>query len=270
MKEEDLLPQDTALLVTISHSKPVEMSDLIKTLNGLGNAFDAYCRLNGDNSGQRKAKLYVEKIEHGSIDIILTEMLTVGMLPLLTDCNVILEFAGYVKSIFGYFAHNKGRRPEMSKSEYRSFKDILSTVVHDNHGEIRFGAISRDNAKVIFKDCTINYIQGNAAQNVIEDAISNTEDATSDSIHRRVLLKFDQVRSNISSNSGNKASIDTLFDGKSLAVIFQDDDLKREILKDEHNPINKAFFVDVEVSTIGGKPVAYKIIALHEIIDLDD
>lgn len=53
-------------------------------------------------------------------------------------------------------------------------------------------------------------------------------------------------------------------------LVFETDELKNAILFSEINPTRKVFLVDVQVQTANYKVVAYKVIALHEIIDLED
>lgn len=269
MKKEPL-PQDTAMLITITHSKPIEMSDLVNTLNGIGNTFDDYCKRNGDSSEGRKAKLYVEKIEHGSIDILLTEALTLGMLPLLENCNVIMEFAGYVKNVLGYFINGNGSKPELTRSELQHLKDSLSVVVHDNKGDISFGAVDRKNVNISFNDCNVTYIQGNVAQNQINDAIEECERVRpSEKIHTSQLMQIRQLRSDMESNSGNRARIDALCK-RDLPVYFDTPELKRIILASVENPTLRAFMVDVVLQTIDNKPASYKVMHLHDVVPLEE
>lgn len=79
-----------------------------------------------------------------------------------------------------------------------------------------------------------------------------------------------QVRSDAGTNTGNKAIIDEIYKGKKIALVFETDELKNAILFSEINPTRKVFQVDVQVQTANDKVVAYKVIALHEIIDLED
>ena len=46
--------------------------------------------------------------------------------------------------------------------------------------------------------------------------------------------------------------------------------IKDEILKPDGNPFQKGFIVDLDVETVGGRPKVYRVIAVHEVIDLDE
>lgn len=46
--------------------------------------------------------------------------------------------------------------------------------------------------------------------------------------------------------------------------------IKSEILKPDGNPYQKAFLVDVDMETINGRPRAYRILEVHDVLDLDE
>ena len=70
-------------------------------------------------------------------------------------------------------------------------------------------------------------------------------------------------------DKGNKAIIEEISKNK-IPVVFDTDELKNRILNSDSNPVKRAFFVDVEVKTINSRIVAYNVLALHDVIDLDE
>lgn len=52
-----------AILFHIEHSKPIEISEFVTSLNAIGNLFSLFAKKNGDCKEAAKSKLYVEKIE---------------------------------------------------------------------------------------------------------------------------------------------------------------------------------------------------------------
>lgn len=87
-------------------------------------------------------------------------------------------------------------------------------------------------------------------------------------IHTRQLMTIYQMRGDMGTDKGNKAVIDAISKNK-LAVVFETDELKEQILHSDSNPTKKAFLVDVVVQTVAGKIAAYKVMALHDVIDID-
>lgn len=265
----ELQPKDTALLIKITHSKPIEMKDFVATMNAVGNLFDGFCRNNGDSSEAQKAKLYVQKIEHGSIEIFLTEAVTALALPFMENMNLILEFAEHVKNVIQYYTKGKGEKPELDAKELRQYHDVFAVTAGDNNGQTEIGAVQIGCTGHVFNGCTFNYFEGNSAQNQIQrDEKELREREDTERIYERQLMTIFQMRGNMNTNAGNKAIIDALSKNP-LSVVFESDELKRQILNNDNNPTKQAYLVDVVIQTIGGKAVAYKIMALHDIVPLD-
>ncbi len=258
-----------ALLVHIEHSKPIEVSDFVTTLNAVGNLFSIFAQGHGDTKDISNAKLYVEKIEEGCIDIILCETVTAGILPFMENMNIIFEFSSYIKDVISYYTKGHGKKPKLGMQECKNFKDLFTVTSGDNNGEMTIGAIFKGNKGNIYHNCTFNFPESNSAQNQIAREISGMKEVSPTSIpHKRVLMQIYQLRNDSSSNTGNKAIIDDIFRGKKLSVVFESDDLRSRILFSDENPAIKAFLVDVVVQTIDGRPAAYKVLELHDVIDL--
>lgn len=258
-----------ALLIHIEHSNPIEINEFTTTLNAVGNLFSMFAQEKGECKELSQAKLYVEKIEQGCIDIFLTETVTAGLIPFFENMNIILDFSLYLKTILEYFTEGKGEEPELKVQEAKNLRDMLNVVSGDNKGEMQVGAINKGDKKYILNNCTINFFNGNSAQNQLEKRIDKLKEIQqSDEVYSRQLMTIYQMRSDMSSDTGNKAVIDAL-SSKKLGVVFETDELKERILNSEYNPAKKAFLVDVELLTAGGKLAAYKVLALHDVIDLE-
>lgn len=258
-----------ALLIHIEHSKPIEINEFTTTLNAVGNLFSMFAQEKGECKELSQAKLYVEKIEQGCIDIFLTETVTAGLIPFFENMNIILDFSLYLKNIMEYFTEGKGEEPNLKVQEAKNLSNMLDIVTGNNNVEMKVGAIDKGNKKYILNNCTINFLGGNSAQNQLEKRIYKLKEIQqSDEIYTRQLMTIYQMRSDMSSDTGNKAVIDAI-SNKKLGVVFETDELKERILNSEYNPTKKAFLVDVELLTVGGKPAAYKVLALHDVIDLD-
>lgn len=263
-------PKDTALLVKITHSKPVEVKDFVATMSAMGNLFDDFCRKNGDSSEAQKAKLYVQKIEHGSIEIFLTEAVTAMALPFIENMNLIWEFAGHVKNVIQYYTHGTGEKPELDEKELRYYHDVFAVTAGDNNGETQIGAVHIGSTAPVYNNCTFNYFESNSAQNQIQrDEKTLKEQEPAEIVHKRQLMTIFQMRGNMDTNTGNKAVIDAL-SKKPLSVVFETDEIKRQILKNDGNPTKQAYFVDVIIQTVGGKAAVYKVMKLHEVVRLEE
>lgn len=259
-----------ALLVHIEHSKPIEINEFVSSLNAIGNLFSSFAQNKGDSKELSQAKLYVEKIEEGCIDIILCETVTACLIPFIENINIIFEFSSYIKCVLEYYTKGAGSKPALNLQEGKSFRDLLTVTAGDNKGEMTIGAINKDNKGQVFNNCTFNFHESNSAQNQLEKEIELIKIIQpTDEVRHRELMTIYQMRSDMNTDTGNKAVIDSI-SKKKLGVVFETDELKSRILNSDYNPTKKAFLVDVIAQTIGGKLAAYKVIALHDTIDLDE
>lgn len=265
----ELLPRDTALLFKVTHSKPIEMKDFVATMNSLAYLFEGFAKENADSAEGRKAKLYVEKIEQGCIEFFLQEVVTACALPFMENFNTILGFADYLGTLVrnAIAGRNETR---LSIPELKALSDLFSINAADPHGITEFGAIRRDSPNYSFNNCTFNFQDSNTAQNQVKRTIEEKElESPSEKVYERQLMTIFQMRGDMNTNTGNKAVIDAL-SKKALSVVFETDELKHQILNNDDNPTKQAYLVDVVIQTIGGKQIAYKVMALHDIIPMED
>lgn len=266
---EKLKSKDTALLIHIEHSQPIEIGDFVKTLNAVGGLFDDFVASNGGCDEMAKAKLYVEKIEHNCIDIHLCEVASAAMIPFMENVNIIIEFAKHIKGIVDFFANGKGEQPELTQKQLRNTHDLFSINAKDIGGNTSICAIDKSNNVNVYQNCNFGYLGSNSGQNISERIIQEMSTSEERNTHKRQLMKIYQVRSDMSNDTGNKAIIDNI-SPKKVNLCFDSDELKASVLNSDINPIKKLFLVDVVTQTVSGKLAAYKVTALHEIMDFDE
>lgn len=262
-------PKDAALLIHVEHTKPIELTDFTTALNSVAGLYASYVKENGGSDAMAKSRLYVKKIEDGCIDIYLCELVSATLIPFLENANAVFGFADYVKRIVDFFCHRKGDKPALTVEKCNEIAGMFSMSVKDNAGNTSISAIDSANPSVGFYKCTFNFTESNSAQNQVrqeKDALLETRPNTRS--FKRELMVVYQVRGDQSKDKGNKAVIESLSD-KRLALLFDTDELKRDILFAEANPMTKGFLVDGEIFTVNNRDVAYKITALHDVIDLE-
>lgn len=260
-----------ALLVHIQHSKPVEISEFTSSLNAVGGLYASYMKRNGLTKDATNAKLYVSKIEEGSIDVILQDLITGSMIPFLENANTMMEFATFVKNAITYFAKGTGDKPDLSLQDCKDLKEVMTITAGDKNGSMEIGAINSADKSNIFVGCTFNFTESNSIQNQLTKEIESMKFSTpEDNRYNRQLMKIYQMRSDMRSDVGNKAIIDSIASKKKVGVVFETDELKERILNSDENPAKKAYLVDVVVQTIDGRLAAYKVVALHDVIDIEE
>ncbi len=263
--------KDTAIRVHLHHTQPVEVNEFVASVTSISNLFSSYMKENADYKEEVKAKLYVEKIKEGSIDMWLVAPTLVGLIAFADDTNKLCDFVKHINDFIAHFLNGLHPEKKYSISELQDLKEVLAPTSSDRGGQIKIDAININTNQVIIPGTPVAFDSCNSIQNQIKREIEvrkSTE--VSDGVHKKVLMQIYQLRNKADSNVGNKAIIDDIFVGKKLPVVFATDELKSEILFSEANPARTGFIVDAEVMTIEGKPKAYKIVGLSDSFPLDE
>ena len=133
--------KDTVLKIHVEHSRPIEINEFTSALNAVGSLFSTFAQKNGDCKETAGAKLYVEKIQEGCIDVFLCEQIAAGLLPFAENINLIFEFAKNIKSITEYFFESKGEKPDLSAKECKDLHDMVGITAGDNNGRMEMSVI---------------------------------------------------------------------------------------------------------------------------------
>lgn len=238
--------QDTELVLHIKNDKPVELVDFTMSMNAFANEY--YAQTN------HASQLYVKRLESGSI--IATLLATAPqVLPFVNDLNTAIDFINHIKNCVDYLQNKTGHRP--SDETLQNMDKFLEPIAKDSQASININVYGDHN------HVNIDSLQANAMQNQIKRELqSNTPEY---GIYTHQLLYFKQARAD--NKQGFKGIIESI-SPKELKVCFTDEHTWKAVT--ENHPFNYAYIVDVDVQTIDGKPKLYKILALHDIVDLDD
>jgi hypothetical protein len=262
-----------AVVVTLDLAEPVEIHDFVSTFAGLGGQFERFIRI--EHPGLEGAvKVYVKEVRKGSMEAI---MIIASVYPqMITTMDHLMIGTDFVRRVgrsIGAFVTPGGRLPNASKSE---LSDIVSTVMataNDPNGRAEIKAVkySKDGESVNF---AVQFNTLEAKQAVIQIEGQFREIATvTDFDHENKLLTFYQSNRKEAGKTGEKGIIEDI-SPKPLAVVYASDlareRIKSEMLAGDRNIYKLGFFVDVNVATKGGQPVAYRIKEVRDVIDLPD
>lgn len=270
MKADEQVKTNTTLVVDFKNVQPVELVELTKSLCALNNQFKSFSQKEGCTTEQTEAKLYVSKIVKGSIIVELVEYASVALIPVIVEHpDLVVSFSKYIKEIFEYFVHGKGEKPELSVGDLKDIAALVSPTAKDAGATLSISA--RDNGNNIFNNCVIvGSLESNAIQNKAKREISEMSVvANNDGMYEKEIMIFKQTRKGDDDKKGTKAKIDNLNDNY-LNVVFESG-LKDTMLESTGvNPLKTAYVVDVSIQTVQNKPFAYRVIKLHEMIEIDE
>jgi hypothetical protein len=259
--------QDIRLVIKIENKHPIELFDLTKSFVSLASQFNSYTEKHADSKENREAKLYVKEIRSGSVILELVELATIGIIPFIENTNTIVQFVQHFKSIANYFLKNEGSKPELCSTDYKDFSTILNPVAKDNGSQFNMSTTINGNVELHFH---IDSMESNALQNMFKKELDQLRlPEQINEITSSVLLTWFQARNDTKSEFGNKGVIEEISQ-KPLNITFDNEEIKEKILHSDINPFNTVYVVDINIQTIQDRPVAYKIVRLHDHFDIKE
>jgi len=217
----------------------------------------------------------VNEIRKGSIIMQLVPVI----MPLIQTMESVLIVDGFVRHYGAALSIYLGGhvKTDATSSELKDFLGTVAIVANDPHGSSTIVSATYHKTKsTTHAEFQFDTQQAKVARDLIERQRIEIELPAFEE-RANVLLRFYQ--SNVgdtrvgSKKTGEKAVIEAV-SPKPLAVVYETELAKEQIKHvtraDEKNLYKKGFFVDCYVERSRGRPVAYRIVAVREIIDLPD
>jgi hypothetical protein len=232
-------------------------------------------------AAEGQARFLVQDVRAGSIIATLTPYWPVGVgasvalagvMTAVGYANDLADFVNHCGSVIRRFAKPGGRKGDATKSELGDFGKMLGVIAHDANGSLSMASYTDGQKTAKFHFDTR---QARIAEKNIEEQRAEM-DAPADADFKRVLMRFtrtDRAHARAGKRTGERVEISTLYP-KSLPIVYAsslaEERVRHEIAEADDNVYKKAFDVDVNVEYIGDRPVAYRVVAVHDVIDLPD
>lgn len=256
---------ELTLVVEIKNNNPVELEAFADSLKSLGDEYKRFCLAHEESPGD--VGLYIKSVREGSI---IAELMTLAAstMPLLTYAGTIYDFSSFLSEAFDFLAGKSDNlKAKFDKNTLMNLSNIVDPIVNDRGSQINLAGVNVQGDLVI--NNTITHTEANAIQNKARRMMGSIHEPVT-GVHEQVVMYWSQAKNDPhSTGAGDKAKIETIW-RTPVKVLFADDSLKAQTLYDVDHPFTKGYVVDLVVETVNGKPVLYKVFALHEIIDLEE
>ena len=257
--------------------QPLELGDFVGAFTALGAEFERYMKERESGSDQH-AKLYVREIRQGSIIADLIPWL--ALLPQVTGAmEQVLAAEDFVKrygSRLLAYRRVGGRVEDVTKSELDDFSRQVAAIANHPKSRLTLAAINIENGEHKVR-AAFEFDTGEAR--VIQEQVEIHKyeiEHQGGKVHERELMIFTRsdVRTTaLGKRSGEQVRIENI-SHRAVPIIYASDlaeeAIKYEITEAEDNVYKKGFVVDVAVETRKGRVAAYRIMHLHQVIDLPD
>lgn len=159
-----------------------------------------------------------------------------------------------------------------SKGDLADYLRTVEAIAHDPNATLSLTVFDDGNQRVAFQFNTGEARE--AERNLLEHR--KELELTTNADHERVLMVF--TRTNVAHATTGKRSGDLVqiesINPKPLPIVYAsnlaEERIRHEIADADDNVYKKGFDVDVNVEMRAGKPIAYRLVAVHDVIDLPD
>jgi hypothetical protein len=257
----------------IDLKSPAELSRLVGFFSSIANQFETYIRREHPNL-KGDAQLFVKDIRQGSI---IVELIPV-VLPLIENMDRVLVVDGFVRRLGGLLnLYTSGQRQQdLPKNEIKDLMNAVTLIANDPEGKSAISSVEYHATKTT-KRINIEFDTQGAkkAEETLQQQRAALDLAAYEVFENRMLVF---VRTSVrATKTGERTDLKAIIESihpKPLAVTYETDlareRIEAEIREDELNVYQKGFFVDVYAERLRGKPVAYRITAVRDIISLPD
>lgn len=252
---------------------PAELLGLVASLAAVANQFDLYLRREHPNL-RGAARLFVQDIRKGSI---IVELLPV-IQPLIANMDQVLIVDGFVSRFGGKIKqYIEGKRDDSAtRSDIKDLIGAVELIANDPDGKSAISSVEYHKTKTTTRlKMEFDTAAAKKAKETLELQKAAIDLPAYESFENKLLV-FVQTTvkpSEIGKKSRLQGVIEAIY-AKPLAITFETDTarerIESEIREDEKNVYKKGFFVDCYTERLNGKPVAYRITAVREIIPLPE
>lgn len=263
------------LTLTLDNSQPIELGAFVSAFTSLASDY----RRGLENKGlDAEAKLYITEVRSGSIVADLMPVVATAFPAVAASLEQLGQAVDFVNTWADRLTKLKdGLVPEgLSKSELRTFTDAMQAVASDpNANQLLEAATFEDGKRQVKAAFKFTTSDARAIEKTIEGEFKRLEQQT-ERVHERVLMYFtrsDIGNAPIEKRSGERAIISAISE-KDLPIMYAselaEEKIKHEIREPDENIYKKGFNVDVSVQFRGDKAIVYKVLSVHQVIDLPD
>ena len=265
--------------------EPVALSDFVANFVGIGNQFEKFVAREYPDL-KADSEIYISEVRSGCIEADLVTLVTgfgsVGIatawaIDKIDKAQILTKFVKDLGGRISPYFKKGGRTPEASKSDLTDFLKTTKAIARDPKAVASLeAAVFEDGERKVCAAFRFNNSEARRAEYEIEEHRQELEKKT-DENQERVLLRF--VRPSVEAGKpgkkgGERGVIESLAK-RALPVLYAstlaEERMRHEKMQLEGNVFRALFDVSVSVEmSAKARPVAYRITAVHSVLEDDD
>lgn len=260
--------------VVIDTTEPVELGDFVSAFTSIAAQYRRYMRQNHPDLID-DTRIYVREVRPGSI---IAELILIGasLIGIMDQIQIVHNFVTVYGEKLRRYLTGSGEVPDANKTELNEFMGSVAAIANSEHGAGTIKAVAYEDGKRQVK-ASIEFNKQEASRAVTRiEAHAQRLDAARSIDNSRVLMTFkrsDIGDAGVGMRSGERVIIGAISD-RDLPLIYgsalAEQRIKDQMRNTDENIYRKGFVVDVKVETRGGRPIAYAVLHVHQIIDIDE
>lgn len=270
--------QKAHLTLKLDTAEPVELGEFVGAFTSLGNEFERFI-ISRYPDHKSDIQFFVREVRTGCIEAEMFAGLSVlaGVVSSMDHILILEDFIRRWGLRFRALVDGKKQDQPDTKKELKDFYDATAAIARDPKASHRLeAAVYEDGERKVRAAFKFSNVEAKTAQEAIADR-KRELDKTSNADRSRVLMTFTRsdIRNvDVGKRSGERVTIPEISETP-LALMYgselAEQAIKSEIREADDNVYKKGFVVDVNVeSRADGKPLAFSVTNLHQVIDLPD
>lgn len=267
-----LAAEEAHIVIVIENEDPIDLLDFTSSLTAIAREHELQVRATTPGASVEETRLLVVEVRKGSIILELLPALA-PFVASMEYTNAAVQFVQNLAHLLDPLRKLGGRSEDATTQQLKNLGDMVSAVAKDSNGTLSLSARYRSGDVVqelrIHKEDAQRVVENTSAQR------KEIEDRSATALSR-VLMRLHQSSVEdlkVGKKTSEKGIVERV-DMTPRPLIYVSDlagkRIKDEIVQPDGNPYQKGFVVDVDVETVGGKPKVYRILAVHDVIDLGD
>ena len=257
--------------------QPIELTEFVSAFTALAAEYERFKR-DTHPELQSEATLYVKDIRKGSIEAdiisVVSQVLPAALLYM-ENVNTVTGFVDFYGKQLMALVTPGARVKNAGKSELTHFHDQVAAIAAIPNSTIEIASYEKIDGD--FQERALFKFNTNQAQEIQFNTLSQLKEIGAKDYEGRervtmVFSRTDTQDSRPGKKSGDLVVIEAI-SNRRLGLIYGSDlaeqAIKNEIREATDNVYKKAFVVDVFVETLNGKPFAYRVTHLHQVIPLE-
>ena len=263
---------DTITLTINRRNEVIDLVDLAAMFAGIGSQFDKFLREeHPDIHGH--AQIGIRELREGSIIAELAGVILPNTIAAMDSALIMHDFLRLIKAQIENLLGGT-ISIEAKKRDLDDLTGMVRAIANDSDANAELEYKDYDAVGNVRRELrvSINTRQARQIVRAIEDK-KRELDQTDGADYERVLMYFtraDTGDAKIDARSGERVIIEEI-NARELALIYQTSLVEQRVkseIRDSTSVFQKGFVVDTNVRTRRGRPIAYAVTHVHDVINL--